>query len=310
MPHPLGYGAAIPTFTLHTSHPSWAQALSPQISHSPPLIPRRPAGRLEGHSPLSTLHSVRLRPTAMPFLTGLHRPPAAAYDHPGMSAVSRLALGLTAAAAVAVALPAYLKIVRPRQLRWGATDEEVAREMPGDRIVADPTFNATRAITIDAAPGEVWPWIVQMGIGRAGWYSYDWIDNLGRPSARTILPDFQLPRPGDLVPISPNGKHGFYVKSLEFQRSLLWWDGKGNTTWSWSLYPRVGGATRLVTRIRMRYNWRSPRILLFLAVDVGDIVMIRKCLQGIKERAEAVSRNRRDFIHLAEDVITEAFFNA
>ena len=119
-----------------------------------------------------------------------------------MFAVSRLAFGLTAAASVAVALPVYLKIVRPRQVRWGATDEEVSRWMPGDDIVDNPTFNATRAITIEAAPEEIWPWIVQMGLGRAGWYSYDWVDNLGRPSAREVLPDYQLPRPGDLVPIS------------------------------------------------------------------------------------------------------------
>jgi hypothetical protein len=182
--------------------------------------------------------------------------------------------------------------------------------MPGDGIVANPTFNATRAITIEAAPEEIWPWIVQMGLGRAGWYSYDWVDNLGRPSAREVLPDYQLPQPGDLVPVSPNGKQGLRVKSLERHRSLLWWDGKDQTTWAWGLYPQPDGATRLVTRIRMRYNWRSPQILLLLAIDMGDIVMIRKCLRGIKERAEAASRDRRALRFLVEDAVTEAYKSA
>lgn len=195
-------------------------------------------------------------------------------------------------------------------MRWGATDEEVARAMPGDDVVEPPTFNATRAITIGAQPEEIWPWIVQMGIGRAGWYSYDWIDNLGRRSARGILPDYQMPRPGDLVPMSPNGKQGLYVKALDHHRWIIWWDGRGDTTWVWGLYPQPDGTTRLVTRVRMRYNWRSPQILFHLALDGGDIVMMRRCLRGIKERAEAVARERRDMLELAETVITEAFFNA
>ncbi|MEO6198161.1 MAG: hypothetical protein ABIP58_08680 [Dehalococcoidia bacterium] len=227
-----------------------------------------------------------------------------------MSVPPRLALGVTAAAAAAVAIPAYLKFIRPRQIRWGATDEELTRGMPGDDIVDNPTFNATRAITIEAAPEEIWPWIVQMGLGRAGWYSYDWIDNLGRPSAREILPDYQLPQPGDLVPFSPNGKLGLRVKSLERHRSLLWWEVKGAATWAWALYPQPDGTTRLVTRIRILYNWQSPRILFYLVVDVGDIIMIRKCLHGIKERAEAVSRDRRAMRLLVEDAVTEAYKSA
>jgi hypothetical protein len=221
-----------------------------------------------------------------------------------------IVIPLAAAAAAAVAVPAYLKLIRPRQLRWGATDEEVARTMPGDDIVASPTFNATRAISIQAAPEEIWPWIVQMGLGRAGWYSYDWIDNLGRSSSRDVIANYQLPQPGDLVPVSPDGKHGFHVKSLDRHKWLLWWDRRGDVTWAWGLYPQAGGPTRLVTRIRMRYDWKSPKILFLLAVDAGDIIMMRKCLQGIKERAESVAIERRRFLHLAEDVITESFFNA
>ena len=103
------------------------------------------------------------------------------------------------AMALGAATAAYLLYIRPWQLRWGATDEELERPMPGDEIVARSTFNATRAVTIEARPEEIWPYIVQIGMTRAGWYSYDLLDNLGRPSARRILPQFQnLMKVGDV----------------------------------------------------------------------------------------------------------------
>src|SRR5918993_3584293 len=85
----------------------------------------------------------------------------------------------------------YLAFIRPWQLRWGATDEEIQRAMPGDDIVGKPSFNATRAVSINAPAENIYPWIVQMGVGRAGWYSYDWLDNPGRRSAESILPKHQ-----------------------------------------------------------------------------------------------------------------------
>jgi hypothetical protein len=84
----------------------------------------------------------------------------------------------------------YLSIIRPWQLRRGATDEEIKRSMPGDDIVGKPTFDATRAVTIDAPAEKIYPWIVQMGVTRAGWYSYDRLDNLGMRSAEIILPEY------------------------------------------------------------------------------------------------------------------------
>lgn len=185
-------------------------------------------------------------------------------------------------------LAAYLLVIRPWQLRWGATGEEVARPMPGDDIVNHPTFNATRAVAVNAPPAAIWPWIVQIGIKRAGWYSYDWIDNLGRPSATRIIPELQQVQVGDLVPISPDGNFGFWVKDFEPNRWMLWWDKQGDATWLWGLYPIDGARTRLITRVRIRYNWLSPLILFNLLLDVGDIVMMRKCMLGIKERAEAL----------------------
>ena len=183
-------------------------------------------------------------------------------------------------------LGAYLFFIRPWQLRWGATDEEVERPMPGDEIMERPTFNATRAVTIRARPQEIWPWIVQIGMTRAGWYSYDLLDNLGRPSARRILPQFQNPKIGDVIPMSPDGKQGIYVKDFEQDRWMLWWDGKGGTSWAWGLYPVDEAHTRLITRVRKHYKWLSLSILFDMLVEFTDIIMMRKSMLGIKERAE------------------------
>jgi hypothetical protein len=198
---------------------------------------------------------------------------------------NKISVGLAALAAVTLGV--YLRFIRPWQLRWGATDDEVARAMPGDDVVKHATFNATRAVTIQARPEEIWPWVVQMGVNRAGYYSYDLIDNLGRPSAQRIIPELQQVAVGDLIPIY--GTFGFWVKDFAPNRWMLWWDNKGNTSWYWGLYPLDAHATRLITRIRLRYLWLSPAILFDLLADVGDIIMMRKCLLGIKQRAERLS---------------------
>lgn len=198
-------------------------------------------------------------------------------------------VGIGVAAFGAVLVGVYLRFIRPWQLRWGATDEEVARAMPGDDVVKHPTFNATRAVTIQARPEEIWPWLVQIGIKRAGWYSYDWLDNLGIPSADHIVPELQHIAVGDLIPMSPDGKQGFWVKDFETNRWMLWWDKQGDDTWYWGLYPQDDSQTRLITRVRMRYRWLSPTIMLDLLVEFTDIVMMRKCLLGIKQRAERAS---------------------
>ena len=78
------------------------------------------------------------------------------------------------------ALVAYRLWIQPWQHRWGATDDEVHRTMPGDGLIPDAA-STTRAITIAAPAEQVWPWLVQLGYGRGGWYSYDWIDNDGQP---------------------------------------------------------------------------------------------------------------------------------
>jgi hypothetical protein len=179
----------------------------------------------------------------------------------------------------------YLKWIRPWQLRWGATDEELTRAMPGDEDVPKPSFDATRSVTVHASPEAIYPWIVQIGMTRAGWYSYDLLDNLGRQSAQQLLPEHQHIYAGQLIPMSPDGKHGIYVKDFRKDEWILWNDKEGVTTWCWSLYPEDENRTRLVTRVRMKYLWNSPAALFNLLVEFADLPMMRKCLLGIKERA-------------------------
>ena len=129
-----------------------------------------------------------------------------------------IVVGVGAAAAL-VAL--YVKVVWPWGLRWGATDEEVAQPMPGDEVVAKADLTVTRAITIHAPPEDIWPWLVQIGSGRAGWYSYDRIDNAGVPSATEIIPELQHLEVGDLVPMVVGKPIEPWVKELEPNRRML-----------------------------------------------------------------------------------------
>jgi len=203
--------------------------------------------------------------------------------------VARLVSGL---AAVAV-LVLYLRVIRPWQLRWGATDDEVRRTLPGDDVALHPSFNATRAVTALARPDEIWPWLLQLGFRRAGWYSYDWIDNLGAPSAERIIPELQHVAVGDFVPLGSGAESGFWVKAFEPNQWLLWADKQGTVTWLWVLHPLDESRTCLATRVRVRYNWCSPWMLFHLVFDLGDIVMMRKCMLGIKQRAGLLARQRR-----------------
>jgi hypothetical protein len=180
----------------------------------------------------------------------------------------------------------YLVFFRPWQLRWGATDAEVKRSMPGDEIVSQPSFNATRAVTIHAPAQNIYPWIVQMGVTRAGWYSYDLLDNLGRRSAEKILLEHQNIQIGDLIPISPDGKQGMWVKYFRKNKWMLWWDKKGDTTWIWEIHPEGENQFRLITRVRVKYRLFSSAVLFNLLTEFFDILMMRKSMLGIKRRAE------------------------
>lgn len=201
---------------------------------------------------------------------------------------------LTAAAA------AYVEIVRPWQMRWGATDEEVQRVMPGDDVVKQPLSASTRAVTIAARPEEIWPWLLQIGTGRAGWYSYDWIERLmglNVASAGRIIPELQELHVGDVIPLAP--ELGITVEALEPEKVLLL-AGRGPTqeaTLAFQLTPLDEEHTRLV--VRVRYGWAlTPQGALWAAVtDPGSFVMMRKMLLGIKDRAEGLAREHAEQPH-------------
>jgi hypothetical protein len=183
----------------------------------------------------------------------------------------------------------YLTWARPYQLRWGATDKEVSRPMPGDEINRDPTFLATRAITIRGTPEQIWPWLLQMGYGRAGFYAYDIFENIGSPrgirSADYIIPEFQQFEVGDGVPISPAGGLSFYA--IEPNQYLIWRGDGAYGGFIWALYSLDNNQTRLVSRARLSYSWNRPSQLVFdLLTEFSDHLAIRKILQGVKGRVE------------------------
>jgi hypothetical protein len=190
-------------------------------------------------------------------------------------------------------LPVFLTapLYRRWHLCWGSTPDEVASAMPGDETLPNAQFVSTRSITIDAQPAAVWPWLVQVGCGRAGFYSNDLLDNLARPSATTIVDDLQHLEVGQWIPMSPSStptdKTAFRVDSFDLESWLLW--AKPDSTWSWRLTTTTSGGTRLVTRIHAVYDWSHPlaAILGVVLMEFGDFAMMRRMLRGIKTRAES-----------------------
>ena len=202
---------------------------------------------------------------------------------------------------LAVVVMFYIGVIRPRQLTWGASHEEAAHTLLGDDIVQAPHFVATRAITIAAPPAAVWKWIVQIGSARAGWYSHDLIDNGNVPSAQEILPQFQQIAAGSYIPFTPDQKNGMWVKEYHKPDHILWWDQKGSATWGWYLAPTDDNGTRLITRLRTRYDFSFPWLIYYAVYDFGDIIMMSKCMQGIKARAERQSPRGWQYDNSAQD---------
>jgi hypothetical protein len=200
----------------------------------------------------------------------------------------RWQLGRQAMLTAGLAAGVYGLLIRPWHLRWGATDAEVARPMPGDHLVEHPQLCATRAITIDAPPHDVWPWLVQMGAyTRAGWYSYDRVDNAGRTSAWDIRPELQHLDVGDILPTDPDG-NGFEVRGIDPGRSLVLGidePRKAAISTAITLEGADEDRTRLIIRLRQRApTWRGWPFL--AAMDVGDFLFMRRMLLGIRDRAE------------------------
>lgn len=186
-----------------------------------------------------------------------------------------------------VLIPSYLAI-RPWYLSWGATNEEVARAMPGDL----DQIGWTRAITIDASAEQVWPWLVQWGQGRGGWYSYDWLENLfgfDIHTADRILPEYQNLAIGDPICMA-RGICTSHVTVLEPNHWLSWQakDERGNPVWTFTfgLFPLDATHTRLIVRESFRSDFMPPAAVFVLAIPDG--VMELKSLNTVKNRAEGI----------------------
>jgi hypothetical protein len=223
-----------------------------------------------------------------------------------MAGASVIAVVIAALAAIS-----YPLLWRRRCLTWGATPDEVSRELPGDELLPDASLVSTRAVSISAPPGDIWPWLVQMGSGRAGAYSYDWIENLlglDMHSADVILPQFQDVAIGDEFPLG-SSRAAMRVEVLDRDDVFTLRSTDGDWVWIFALFPE-DGITRLVSRNRIITPGTSAtpstsaapgasgasrlaRLFSTLVMEPGSLVMERKMLLGIKERAERLAQGRQ-----------------
>jgi hypothetical protein len=215
----------------------------------------------------------------------------------------KMSLGL--AALIAVAVTIYVRLLRPWYLRWGATDEEVVQHMPGDEEISHANFQSTRAITIKARASDIWPWLVQMGQGRGGFYTYAWLENLAGlriSNADQILPEFQHVQVGDSMPLEPGGS-GFRVAEIKPNQLLVlivratdsgvlgtvMKQAHGGSTWVYQLRELDDERTRLIVRWRACFKpaLKTPMLVLIrLLLAPIEFVMERGMLLGIKQQAE------------------------
>lgn len=182
--------------------------------------------------------------------------------------------------------------------RWGATDEEVRRPLPGDDIIANPKMGYIHAVTIRAPAAQIWPWLVQMGQGRGGLYSYDGLENLAGcdiHSADRLVPEWQDLKVGDFIWLGPPEKNypGQVVVALEAKRALVMQaldpktkQAANAASWVFFLDEQGDGTTRLIVRQRLTYDGLGASILWHL-VEPLNFVMERRMLLGIQARAEA-----------------------
>jgi hypothetical protein len=183
--------------------------------------------------------------------------------------------------------------------KWGATPAEMEMPLPGDEFVPNPKLESTRAISIQAPDTAVWPWLVQMGQGRGGLYSYERLENLvgcDMHNADQILPEYQHLEVGDKVRLVPEGRDPYFlVSAIQPGRAIILGGDDPPTTWAFVLEPIDNNSTRLIVRWRQDYEpsigntigWR-------LVTDPITFVMERKLLQGIKGRVEATVSDERN----------------
>jgi hypothetical protein len=198
---------------------------------------------------------------------------------------------VTVSAAVAGASAWYVVRGRRRMLTWGASDQEAADAFEGDALLPDAGIVSTRAVTIAASPEAVWPWLVQMGSGRAGAYSYDWIENalgLDMHSADEIVGEWQDLAVGDELPLGKGAV--MVVRVLDAPRAFVLESPDGNWVWEFVLRPD-GDGTRLISRNRIRIDELSlaARVGYRILMEPGSLIMERKMLRGIRARVEGGS---------------------
>jgi hypothetical protein len=212
-----------------------------------------------------------------------------------MQIIGGLILAVVALAVV------YAFIVRPWHLHRGATKDEVQRSLPGDELVPNPKFVWNQAITIHAPAAEVWPWLVQIGNQRAGWYSWDAIHRLlgvagsvdyEDRSADRIIPVLQNLQIGDVIQMMPEdmGTPGYQVVSIEPNQALVTHiDDENGASWVWVLDPIDAESTRLIVRFRQKWEPGLMGLAIWIGDELGSLVMQPKTLSGIKQRAEAAA---------------------
>jgi hypothetical protein len=215
-----------------------------------------------------------------------------------MATVSKLA-------AVLALVGGYAFVVRPRLLCWGATDEELRSPYPGADLIPGGKRSATMAVTIDAPPSLVWQWLVQMGVDRAGWYSWDRLDNFGRRSAERVHPEWQQISVGDRLTAKPDGSEWWEVAALEPGRFLglrMSLDLRGrpfdpvdarprfytDSSWGFLLQQLPGDRTRLVVSgyWSLRPRWLQPA-LSFMFLEPSHWIMQTRQFTNLRRRAEA-----------------------
>lgn len=212
---------------------------------------------------------------------------------------SRTRVGLTLAVCAAAVEATLIHLGRT----YGSTREERATRLPGDEIIADPVVQTDHAVTIDAPPSAVWPWLVQMGWGRGGWYTARWVDRLlfpaNGPSADEIVPDLQELSLGSFIPDGPPETGcGFDVVRLESERSLVLrsnshlpasWRHRAQLDWTWTFVLTPVDAGR-ATRYHFRSRWVTRpwwfTLSGWLGIVPADFVMSRDMLRGVRSRAE------------------------
>lgn len=222
---------------------------------------------------------------------------------------------LDALEGIGIMIACYLTIfLKPLRDRWGMTKKQLAREFPGDHIVTEPKSEFTHGIDIDAPAESVWPWVVQMGKGRGGFYSYELLENLmglGIYNTDKVLAEFQHTRVGDMIPFGPESAYPLVIcepgsamviencDDLDTKKSYDPEQGRPDNflhlSWLWFIEPINDKKSRFISRNRLNYKSSIiNRMMIGLLLEPIVFAMDRKMCLGIKKRAERYHRAKEE----------------